>query len=166
MGWPGLARRGSHIYSLAFPAHPSWHDKYVVSILWFSLIFSVMVPRGSSSQVVMDSLRYWLCLSCGSTFRHHSPCSSIVDMCLYNYKCLNQWKNKGGGIALGGVTACTFQQGECIPGLNTVEVNAYIALNLLLVLNPCSRNVFLVPIAIYICELMWIGSNNKGIKLR
>ena len=30
------------------------------------------------------------------------------------------------------------------------SVNAYIALNLLLVLNPCSRNVFLVPIAIYI----------------
>ena len=53
-------------------------------------------------------------------------------------------------IALGRLTACTFQQGECIPGLNTVEVNAYIALNLLLVLNPCSRNVFLVPIAIYI----------------
>ena len=52
-------------------------------------------------------------------------------------------------ITLGGLTACTFQQGECIPALNTVEVNAYIALNLLLVLNPCSRNVFLVPIAIY-----------------
>ena len=54
---------------------------------------------------------------------------------------------KGVGIALGRVTACTFQQGECIPGLNTVEVNPYVALNLLLVpYNPCSRNVFLVPI--------------------
>ena len=36
VGWPGLASRGSHIYSLAFPAHPSWHDKYVVSILVFA----------------------------------------------------------------------------------------------------------------------------------
>ena len=42
--------------------------------------------------------------------------------------------------------AHTFQQGECTPGLNTVEGNPYIILNLLLVLNPYSRNVFLVPI--------------------
>ena len=29
------------------------------------------------------------------------------------------------------MTACTFQQGECIPGLNTVEVNAYVVVNFL-----------------------------------
>ena len=109
------------------------------------------VPGGSCSQVVIDSLRNRLFLSCGSTFRHHSPCSSIVDGFNKIIKCLIRWQNKSGGVALGRVTACTFQQGECIPGLNTVEVNAHIALNLLLVLNPCSRNVFLVPTAIY----MW-----------
>ena len=79
MGWPGLACRGSHIYSLAFPAHPSWHDKYVVSILvfadiqcdgawWFPL-------TGCHGYPVQSAL-----LVLGSTFfRHHSPCSSIVD---------------------------------------------------------------------------------------
>ena len=35
------------------------------------------------------------------------------------------------------------------PKFEFCGVNAYIALDLLLVLNPCSRNVFLVPIAIY-----------------
>ena len=96
----------------------------------------------------MDTPHNQLFLSCGFTFfRHHSPCSYIVDG-FNKKKCLIQWQNKGVGIALG---ACTCQQDECIPSLNFVEVNPYIALNLLLVLNPCSRNVFLVPIAIY----MW-----------
>jgi len=149
VGWPGLACRGSYIYSLTFPAHPSWHDKYVVSILVFTDI-QCDGAGGSFSQVVMDTLCNQLYLSCGSTFGHHSPCSSIVDGFNKIIKCLIRWQNKSGGIALGRVTACTFQQGECIPGLNTdMEVNAHIALNLLLVLNPCSRNVFLVPIAIY-----------------
>ena len=57
--------------------------------------------------------------------------------------------NKGGGIEIWRVRAHTFQQGEYTPGLNTVEVNPHIVLNLLLVINSCSRNVFLVPIAIY-----------------
>ena len=57
------------------------------------------------------------------------------------------------------------KQGEYTPGLNTVEGNPYIILNLLLVLNPCSRNVFLVPIKyIYICNLMWMVPNIKRIK--
>ena len=40
------------------PAHPSWHDKYF-SFYWFS----VTVPGSYHSTL----------------FRHHSPCSSIVD---------------------------------------------------------------------------------------
>ena len=72
--------RGSHIYSLTFPAHPSWHDKYVVSILKFSLIFSVTVPGGSCSQVVMDTLCNQLCLSCGFTFFRHIPHAHLLLM--------------------------------------------------------------------------------------
>ena len=107
-----------------------------------------MVPGGSLLTGCHGYPHNQLWLSCGFTFfRHHSPCSYIVDG-FNKKKCLIQWQNKGVGIALG---ACTCQQDECIPSLNFVEVNPYIALNLLLVLNPCSRNVFLVPIAIY----MW-----------
>ena len=47
MGWPGLARRGSDIYSLAFPAHPSWHDKYVVPGKYF-IVFTDIQCDGAS----------------------------------------------------------------------------------------------------------------------
>ena len=78
-GVAGACIQGLTYLQPGFSCHPSWHDKYVVSILVFTYIQcdgAWWFPlTGCHGYPVQSAL-----LVLGSTFfRHHSPCSSIVD---------------------------------------------------------------------------------------